>query len=452
MHYVIHALIASVWTASTSSWIKMIHPDRTWYRFPPSLPPITGKNSNRLTRGGLIMGLFCMVVVGCSEDVPPIQTTNPGSDPPVVTVISPTTTEILDTAVVEIAADDDRGIVLVDVFIDNRLEASFVSPPFSFVWDARLLPDSSVHTLFARASDADNQTSLSPVISFTAFCLQPDELSAAVLNDSTILLSWRDNSRKETGFEIERKINDGPFARIADLPANETSIAVSASYPYATDITFRIRAVAGGEYSAYTEQVSVRVTGSGLPGYEGEGWFFVNTSRGIMSAEGSFHLGDGSVQGVGGSINRDGNGEALTVFAYVFRSFNDVDIALLDLSNPDGELTIGHYPFLGTDGLRSLYSMGFHVDLENFDPENLPSSVYVGVVGGADMNLISGDHYSGTFSGFGLNESFDGIVLTDGEFDVTGTGGDGAVHESMRSLACRIARAARTKALQLAHQ
>lgn len=53
----------------------------------------------------------------------------------------------------------------------------------------------------------------------------PSSLQASARSDVEIDLSWKDNSDDEAGFEIVRRIGNGPFARIALVPANTTSYA-----------------------------------------------------------------------------------------------------------------------------------------------------------------------------------------------------------------------------------
>jgi glucose/arabinose dehydrogenase len=82
----------------------------------------------------------------------------------------------------------------------------------------------------------------------------------AVLNGSKIDLIWTDASSNETGFRIERKIGNGAYAQIADLPAgssgySDIGIAVGNTY------TYRVYAynIAGGGNSGYSNEATIDI-------------------------------------------------------------------------------------------------------------------------------------------------------------------------------------------------
>lgn len=86
----------------------------------------------------------------------------------------------------------------------------------------------------------------------------PSNLTATLVSDSEIELTWQDNSDNETSFELERRIAAGSFAPIASLAANATvhrngNLSANTSYSY------RVRAVNGFGASAYSN-VATRST------------------------------------------------------------------------------------------------------------------------------------------------------------------------------------------------
>jgi fibronectin type 3 domain-containing protein len=86
------------------------------------------------------------------------------------------------------------------------------------------------------------------------FMLQaPTVLATTLQTASQIRLTWTDNSEDETGFEIERKVNDGPFAPIAVVAADSTSF-VNTGLSLNTIYTYRVRGVYGAGGSAYTNE------------------------------------------------------------------------------------------------------------------------------------------------------------------------------------------------------
>lgn len=70
----------------------------------------------------------------------------------------------------------------------------------------------------------------------------PSNLSATKMDASRISLSWRDNSRNESGFKIERATAaSGPWSQIHINPANDTTYADSGLRPLTT-YYYRVRA------------------------------------------------------------------------------------------------------------------------------------------------------------------------------------------------------------------
>ena len=73
-----------------------------------------------------------------------------------------------------------------------------------------------------------------------------------------VTLQWKDNSNNETGFSLERKEGSGAFVHWGDVPANtvtRTDTLVDAGKKY----TYRVRAYASGEFSAWSDEVVVTI-------------------------------------------------------------------------------------------------------------------------------------------------------------------------------------------------
>ena len=90
----------------------------------------------------------------------------------------------------------------------------------------------------------------------------PSNLSATALSNSSVELKWIDNSSRETGFEIHRRIGSGSWSRIKTIGANRNSFT-NTSLSKGTTYHYRIRAknVDTGELSAYSNEVSVTTLG-----------------------------------------------------------------------------------------------------------------------------------------------------------------------------------------------
>ncbi len=86
----------------------------------------------------------------------------------------------------------------------------------------------------------------------------PAGLTAVSRSASRVLLTWRDMSRGETGFRIERSVASGPYKVVATVPANATSYLVRGLSPN-TAYKFRVRAVGANSIrSLYSNVVSIR--------------------------------------------------------------------------------------------------------------------------------------------------------------------------------------------------
>jgi len=85
----------------------------------------------------------------------------------------------------------------------------------------------------------------------------PTNLNAVLDSSNVVNLTWADNSKKETGFEIQQKVDAGTFTTFAKAPANATSLngfVVAVGHTYA----YRIRALQGGHLSPWSNVAIVQ--------------------------------------------------------------------------------------------------------------------------------------------------------------------------------------------------
>ncbi|MFQ5454664.1 MAG: fibronectin type III domain-containing protein [Nitrospirota bacterium] len=91
-----------------------------------------------------------------------------------------------------------------------------------------------------RATNQAGDSGYSNELSALTLLNPPASLTGSAPSDSQISLSWVDNSLKETGYKVERKIGiGGTYAEIADIPAdsssyNDTSLTEFTTYYYRT--------------------------------------------------------------------------------------------------------------------------------------------------------------------------------------------------------------------------
>ena len=84
----------------------------------------------------------------------------------------------------------------------------------------------------------------------------PTNLSSVALENQSIKLTWTDNCSFESGFQIERKNDNGSYYRIAVVDANvsyylDTGLTTREKY------TYRVRACAGQNRSDYSNETSI---------------------------------------------------------------------------------------------------------------------------------------------------------------------------------------------------
>jgi len=85
----------------------------------------------------------------------------------------------------------------------------------------------------------------------------PSGLTAQVVSPSLVRLTWVDNGSTEAKFEIERRIGNGGFVKIAEVAANTTTFD-DRNLPSNTTFTYRVRAIgADNSASAFTDEATV---------------------------------------------------------------------------------------------------------------------------------------------------------------------------------------------------
>jgi len=182
-----------------------------------------------------------LIIISCEEDAPTVP---PQPTTPTVEIINPKdNSSLFGNVLIEVEANDDKGVVKVEVLIDNQVNKTFVNPPYSYTWNTQNLEDGSLHSIYAKAYDGDNNISSSEVITITFYNFQPSNLDAILSLDTSVVLSWQDNSNLETGFEIEQGINDTNFTFIKSVSANTTNTQISGGYLSGNVYYFRVRAI-----------------------------------------------------------------------------------------------------------------------------------------------------------------------------------------------------------------
>jgi hypothetical protein len=98
----------------------------------------------------------------------------PDTTAPTVAMTSPANGAMVSgTAVVDVAASDNNGVVKVDLYVDGVFYVSDTTSPYSFAWDVSALPD-GVYTLQLVAYDAAGNSASTPPCSVTVNNVPPD--------------------------------------------------------------------------------------------------------------------------------------------------------------------------------------------------------------------------------------------------------------------------------------
>jgi subtilisin family serine protease len=107
---------------------------------------------------------------------PPVDTTAP-----TVALASPGNgATVTGTVVVNVAADDNVGVVKVDLYVDNVYFANDTTSPYSFAWDTTGLTNGA-HTLVATAFDARGNSASTTALAVSVANKAPDTLPPTVL-------------------------------------------------------------------------------------------------------------------------------------------------------------------------------------------------------------------------------------------------------------------------------
>ena len=91
----------------------------------------------------------------------------------------------------------------------------------------------------------------------------PTNLAASAVSSTQVSLTWSDRSDNETGFLIERATGGGAFGQIATREAGVTSYPDS-TVAANTTYTYRVRAVNGTLFSAYSNTATVTTPSGGV--------------------------------------------------------------------------------------------------------------------------------------------------------------------------------------------
>lgn len=201
-----------------------------------------------MKRISLIVCVFALLYTSCVEDPISVPTKSH------ISIIQPVNNStVSDSISIMVDVFSFKKIIRVEVFIDHNLEKVFTKPPYVFFWNVFYYnEDGSQHIIVAKAyNEAGDELTSKPVI-VNVYRFMPSYLQAFMNSDSIISLSWYDNCKFETGFEIEHGVNDSVFSKIGEVDSNVTYYGYKAFFNKWEKHFFRVRTKSQNSFSGYS--------------------------------------------------------------------------------------------------------------------------------------------------------------------------------------------------------
>ncbi len=111
---------------------------------------------------------------------------------------------------------------------------------------------SSIYSFRIRSKTSVNYSSYSNSAEGAPVLQAPTNLKAVFEKDTKAILSWKDNSGYENGFEIERNINNGNYTKVLEVGSDVNSCEIEGQYSIALIYSFRIRSKTSVNFSSYS--------------------------------------------------------------------------------------------------------------------------------------------------------------------------------------------------------
>lgn len=200
--------------------------------------------------------LLAFFFISCKDDNP----VDPASAKPVVEIVSPLDkSDVADSVYIEIKATDNKGVDRVNIYIDDSLKTSLTTTPYTYYWSTAGIKDSSIHKIYAVAYNKSGNSTQSKTVIVTNFILTPSSLTAVQISDTSAVLSWINNTKLNTGFEVERAVNGTPYSRVDSISRMASVDTIKGLQPDSS-YSFRIRAVAEFKKSGYSNEAKLTLT------------------------------------------------------------------------------------------------------------------------------------------------------------------------------------------------
>ena len=203
--------------------------------------------------------VFALVLISCHEPTASDVVVTPSS----IAITAPgNNTQVIDSTTIIVKVTDNSPISRVEFYIDGVIDTTrtLTAPPYVSPWNLTALADSSVHTVYAKAYDAAGNVLLSNTVTVTVFKFTPSNLHIVAFTDSTVILSWQNNGRIVTGFQIQQSTDGNTFTTVDSTTANITTVTLHGTYNGTITYFFRVRAKSATGYSKFSNLVQAMPT------------------------------------------------------------------------------------------------------------------------------------------------------------------------------------------------
>lgn len=128
------------------------------------------------------------------------------------------------------------------------------------VYSDKNLDDGTKYTYRVAAYNSINRSGYSNESSATTILNSPTDLTLKKNSSGFAQLDWKDNSKSESGFTIEKKIDNGSFGKLIDIAANSI-IYSDVQVNVGQHLTYRVQAFNSIITSSYSNTAEIVITG-----------------------------------------------------------------------------------------------------------------------------------------------------------------------------------------------
>jgi len=209
-------------------------------------------------KGIAILFVALVLFPGCKKDDNPVVEPEPIKTMPTVSIINVADNEeVTGQKTIEIEATDDKGVVKVELFIDNKLVDSLFVKPYQYVFNPDQYLDSSKHTIYAKAYDGDGNSTASKLITIKSCQFYPPiNLQIAYITEDAVTLTWGNINPKAEKIFFELSENNYSNFKLIDSAVISTGTKViSGAFKSSTYYYFKIYSKSNTSTSGFQQMM-----------------------------------------------------------------------------------------------------------------------------------------------------------------------------------------------------